>query len=95
MKTELAVLFDICDNLHGSSGVAYPLQLKQNIKQTHHKGYSPDLHHVISLYCSSEIQCHLTEKCGCWSGAVLLNPFIEFPTTCFEHHILRLGVWNQ
>jgi len=30
MKTELAVLFIICDNLHGSSGVAQPLQLKQN-----------------------------------------------------------------
>jgi hypothetical protein len=30
VKTELAVLFIICDNLHGSSGVAQPLQLKQN-----------------------------------------------------------------
>jgi len=30
MKTELAILFNICDNLSGSSGVAQPLQLKRN-----------------------------------------------------------------
>jgi len=30
IKTELAILFNSCDNLHGSSGVAQPLQLKQN-----------------------------------------------------------------
>ena len=30
MKTEPVILFIIYDNLHGSSGVAQPLQLKQN-----------------------------------------------------------------
>jgi hypothetical protein len=66
---------------------------RMNIKhecESHHRGHLPYLHHVASLQCCSEIQRHLTEKCGCWFGAVL-----KFLTACFKHNILRIGVWNQ